>query len=259
MCNLVSVGTNRKSIIDLAAASRTPAPPDSLELPFYYVASAFDFPFLLVLRHNGEWDLARWGLVPFWTKTLEQATNIRRQTVNARSESMWQKPAFKEAANGGRCLIPVDGFFEFHHHGGKAYPFYIHLEGHPAFFLAGLRQTWRNPESLDPEVTCSIVTTSANTFMTEIHNKLPQPSERRMPVIVPAEQVHSWLSPATSVESLRAVVSSRPIPRLKAHAVNRTLNSAATRSNDATAQDHTFYPELAELVERLSLLTERYA
>jgi len=132
------VGTNRKSIIDLAAASHIPAPPDSLELPFYYVASAFDFPFLLVLRHNGEWDLARWGLVPFWTKTLEQATNIRRQTVNARSESMWQKPAFKEAANGGRCLIPVDGFFEFHHHGGKAYPFYIHLEGHSGFLSGGI-------------------------------------------------------------------------------------------------------------------------
>jgi putative SOS response-associated peptidase YedK len=254
----VSVGTNRKSIIELAAASHTPALPESLELPFFYVAFAFDFPLLPVLRNNGEWQLARWGLVPFWTKTLEQATKIRRQTVNARSESMWQKPAFKEAVTQDRCLIPVDGFFEFHHHAGKAYPFYIYLEGSAAFFLAGLRQTWRNPESPAPETTCSIVTTSANTFMAEIHNKLPQPSERRMPVIVPAEQIHSWLSPATPVETLRAIVSSRPIPQLKAHAVNRSLNSAATRINDAAALDPVSYPELAEMFARLSL-TERHA
>ena len=128
MCNLISVGRNRKRVLTIPGI---PAPPEQPELPLYYVASAFDTPPLPVLRADREWELAKWGLVPHWTRTVAQAKKIRAGAVNARSESMWERPAFELAARNGRCLILVDGFFEFHHHLGVAFPFYIYLGGHP--------------------------------------------------------------------------------------------------------------------------------
>jgi len=114
MCNLVSIGRNNKSKRRLPGGW---TPPEQLDLPLYYVASAFDFPRLPVLRGDRQWELAKWGLVPYWTRSEEKAKQIRTGSVNARSESMWTKPAFEAAALNGRCLILVDGFFEFHHHG----------------------------------------------------------------------------------------------------------------------------------------------
>ena len=249
MCNLVSIGRNRKS------KHRVPGiwtPPEQLELPLYYVASAFDFPLLPVLRADREWELVRWGLVPYWTRTEEKAKQIRTGTVNARSESMWTKPAFEEAARNGRCLIFVDGFFEFHHHDGVAYPFHVYLEGHYDFFLAGLRDMWTNPANGEKEITCSIVTTAANSFMREIHNKLPQAEERRMPVIVPADWADLWLDSATPMETLLRIVSPREIPEMRAHPVARTLNSTKTRINESSAQEPVEYEELKEVMSLIS-------
>jgi putative SOS response-associated peptidase YedK len=245
MCNLVSIGRNRKSRRGVPGKW---TPPEQLELPLYYVAFAFDFPLLPVLRADGEWELARWGLVPYWTRTEEKAKQIRTSAVNARSESMWTKPAFEEAARNGRCLILVDGFFEFHHHAGVAYPFHVYLEGNPDFFMAGLRDTWINPANGKKEVTCSIVTTAANSFMREIHNKLPQPEERRMPVVVPADWAEAWLSSATPMEVLLRIVSTREIPEMRAHPVARTLNGPKTRANKPTAQEPVDYAELTDVM-----------
>jgi len=244
MCNLISIGRNRK-----ARGPGPWAPPEQLDLPLYHVASAFDFPLLPVLRADKRWELARWGLIPYWTRTEEKARQIRTGAVNARSESMWTRPAFEAAARSGRCLILVDGFFEFHHHAGAAYPFYIYLEGHPDFFLAGLRDTWMNPATGTEEVTCTIVTTAASSLMREIHNKLPQPEERRMPVIVPVERADAWLNPATPVEELSGIVATREVPQMRAHPVARTLNHPKTRNNQASAQEPVDYPELSELAE----------
>ena len=245
MCNLVSIGRNRKT------RPGAWSPPEQMDLPLYHVASAFDFPPLPVLRAGGQWELARWGLIPYWAKSEEKARQIRTGAVNARSESMWTKPAFEAPAKTGRCLILVDGFFEFHHHGGAAYPFYIYLDGHPDFFMAGLRDEWTNPGSQAVETTCSIVTTAANSFMREIHNKLPQPEERRMPVIVPPERVEAWLDPTTPMETLQKIVATREIPQMRAHPVARTLNSARTRVNVPVAQEPVQYEELRDLTARL--------
>ncbi len=249
MCNLVSIGRNR------TGKRRGPGvwePPEQLDLPLYYVASAFDFPPLAVLRADRQWELARWGLIPYWTKTEEKAKQIRTGAVNARAESMWRKPAFEEPAKHGRCLILVDGFFEFHHHAGAAYPFHVYLEGHPDFFMAGLRDAWVNPTTGESEVTCTIVTTAANSFMREIHNKLPQAEERRMPVIVPMDRAEAWLDPDTPMEELLGIVSTREIPEMRAHPVTRSINGAKTRSNEPGAQEPVEYPELAAVVSLLS-------
>ena len=85
MSNLISVGRNRKRVLTIPGI---PDPPEQPELPLYYVASAFDTPPLPVLRADREWELAKWGLVPHWTRTVVQAERIRAGAVNARSESM---------------------------------------------------------------------------------------------------------------------------------------------------------------------------
>jgi putative SOS response-associated peptidase YedK len=249
LCNLISVGRNRKRVLTIPGI---PAPPEQPELPLYYVASAFDTPPLPVLRADREWELAKWGLVPHWTRTVAQAKKIRAGAVNARSESMWERPAFELAARNGRCLILVDGFFEFHHHLGVAFPFYVFLDGHPDFFMAGLRDMWTNPDTGETEVTCTVVTTAANSFMREIHNKLPDPEERRMPVIVPADQAEAWLSLSTPIEKLKRIVSTREIPEMCAHNVSRTLNNAKKRVNDPSAQEPVDYPELDRILAFLA-------
>jgi len=249
LCNLISVGRNRKGSLTTPGIS---TPPEQLEIPLYYVASAFDAPPLPVLRADGEWELAKWGLVPRWTRTVAQAKRMRTGTVNARSESMWEKPAFEQAARDSRCLILVDGFFEFHHHLGVAFPFYIYLDGHPDFFIAGLRDKWSNPDTGETEVSCTVVTTSANSYMREIHNKLPDPEERRMPVIVPADQVDAWLGLATPIEKLKRIVSTHEIPEMRAHPVSRALNNSKKRANDPSAQEPVDYPELSRVLASLA-------
>jgi len=249
LCNLISVGRNRKRNLSTPGIS---TPPEQLELPLYYVASAFDAPLLPVLRTDREWELAKWVLVPHWTRTVAQAKRMRAGAVNARSESMWGKPAFELAARNSRCLILVDGFFEFHHHLGVAFPFYVYLDGHPDFFMAGLRDTWTNPDTGQTEVTCTVVTTAANSFMREIHNKLPYPEERRMPVIVPVHQVDAWLSFATPIEELKRIVSTRTIPEMRAHPVSRAINNARKRANDPSAQEPVDYPELNPILAFLA-------
>jgi putative SOS response-associated peptidase YedK len=249
LCNLISVGRNRKPNLTTPGIS---PPPERLELPLYYIASAFDAPPLPVLKANGEWELAKWGLVPHWTRTVEHAKRMRTGAVNARSESMWEKPAFEQAARNSRCLILVDGFFEFHHHLGVAFPFYVYLDGHCDFLIAGLRDKWGNPDTGETEITCTVVTTAANSFMSEIHNKLPDPAERRMPVIVPSDQVNAWLSLATPIEKLKTIVSTREVPEMRAHPVSRSLNNAKKRANDPSAQEPADYPELNRILAFLA-------
>jgi putative SOS response-associated peptidase YedK len=124
---------------------------------------------------------ARWGLIPRWTKDLASVAH----TINARAETIEEKGVYKEAFAQRRCLVPADGFYEWRHHGKTATPLCITLASHRPFSFAGLWETWRNPAGL--EVTSfTIVTTSANPFMSGIH--------LRMPVLIARDQRHRWLT-----------------------------------------------------------------
>lgn len=127
-----------------------------------------------------EMAMLRWGLVPAWSKDLGAGTKM----INARGESVAEKPAFREAMARRRCLVPATGFFEWKAVPGRKQPFAITVPERPLFAFAGLWETWR-PRDGEAIETFTIVTTDANEAIAAIHD--------RMPVILPKEAEDAWL------------------------------------------------------------------
>ena len=129
-------------------------------------------------------DLLRWGLIPSWAKDRSVASKM----INARAETVAEKPAFRAAYAKRRCLVPADGFYEWRSEGGAKQPFRIGMKGGAPFAFAGLWESWTDAENDNEAVqTFTIVTTSANAKLHPIHH--------RMPVILPQDRYAAWLDP----------------------------------------------------------------
>lgn len=134
--------------------------------------------------------LLRWGLVPFWAKELK----IGAKMINARSETVATKPAFRAAFKSRRCLVVADGFFEWKKEGTGKQPYYISRRDAQPYCMAGLWETWKDPQPslFEDETangtieTCTILTTAANEFMAPLHDRMPV-------VMSDPEQVRFWL------------------------------------------------------------------
>jgi len=148
-----------------------------------------------------ELELCTWGLIPHWVKDEEQAKDLWNKTLNARGESLLEKPSFKQAAENGRCVIPLDGFFEHHHKNGKTFPHFIKHKDQRSLFVAGLRSNWINPVTGEESNTCTIVTTKGNELMSHIHNN-PKLNEPRMPLVLDDVSARDWLHADTSIQEL---------------------------------------------------------
>ena len=161
-----------------------------------YHASGFDHPLVPVLIDTTKKiELYSWGLIPYWTKSALDAVKISNTTINARAETMFEKPAFREPARNRRCLVVTDGFFEHHHKAGKTFPYHIKLKNDEPMTLAGIWDEWVDAASGIVRRTYAIVTTAANPLMTKIHNN-PKASEGpRMPLILPKQVERDWIRP----------------------------------------------------------------
>ena len=158
-----------------------------------------------------EW--MRWGLVPSWAKD----PSIGSKMINARSETVQEKPSFRTAFQRRRCLIPADGFYEWKKSGGKApsVPYFIHTVDHRPFAFAGLWEFWRSAEGEDLR-SCTILTTQANSFMAPIHD--------RMPVILSGDGMGDWLGPGNSAIWMD-LLKPFPAEKMAAHPVSTYVNS----------------------------------
>ncbi len=125
----------------------------------------------------------RWGLVPSWA----QDPAIGNRMINARAETLAQKPAFRAAYRSRRCLVLADGFYEWRKEGGRKQPFYVRLRSGKPFAFAGLWESWRSPQD-ETLLSCTIITTEANELLAPIHE--------RMPVILDPAVYDLWLDPA---------------------------------------------------------------
>jgi putative SOS response-associated peptidase YedK len=157
-----------------------------------------------------ELAMFRWGLVPFWAED----PTIGNRMINARAESVAEKPAFREAYRRRRCLILADGFYEWRQEAHGKTPHYISLASGAPFAFAGLWEAWRDRESGDALQTATIVTTSARGFMSELHH--------RVPVVLEAETGRRWL--AGDAGLLEEVTESAA--RFRAWPVDRAVNDA---------------------------------
>lgn len=178
--------------------------------PNHNVAPTQDVP---VILPNHQLTLFRWGLIPFWAKDL----SIGNKMINARAETIDEKPSFKHSLQQKRCLVVADGFYEWKKDGSTKRPYRITLKNQGIFGFAGLWDTWRSPTG-DIINSCSIITTTPNDLMVPIHN--------RMPVILPREVEHVWLDQSI-VESgfLKSLLVPYPADQMMAYEVSTLVNS----------------------------------
>jgi len=162
-----------------------------------YHTGAFSNPQYPIITAEEEIQVFQWGLIPFWTRRDSDAQEVRRMTYNAKAETVFDKPSFREPILSKRCLVPSTGYFEYHHNeDGSTTPFYIYLLTEEIFSLAGIYDIWVNRQTGEIFQTFSVITTEANPFTAAIHNGGKNP--RRMPVILSPEDEGKWLDPDLS-------------------------------------------------------------
>jgi putative SOS response-associated peptidase YedK len=209
--------------------------------PIYY-ASGFDHPDLPVITNEkDEVQMLNWGLIPRWTKSAADVVKIQNQTLNARSETVFEKPAFKESVRERRCLIIVDGFYEHHHKNKKTFPHHIVRKDREPMTLAGIWDTWRG-NGLE-RTTVSIVTTKANQLMQSIHNNPKTSDGPRMPLILSAEKEKGWLQ-LDDEKSIQELMSPFDDKEMEAYTVPRLKGKQAVGNTESAITKYD-YPELS--------------
>ena len=163
------------------------------DLPAHH-KSGFAHPKLLIYTAQDPFKpiIAHWGLIPHWVKDSVLKNKLWNSTINARGETIAEKPSFRDAFKSKRCLVYVDGFFEHHHQDGEAYPFFIYNQDQSPICMAGLWSEWTDRQSGEVWTSFSLVTTKANEMMTKIHNN-PKAKEARMPVLLNEQEAELWL------------------------------------------------------------------
>lgn len=190
--------------------------------PRYNIAPQQNVPVITALQSDRILDGFRWGLVPGWAKDA----SVGQKMINARSETLTEKPSFRTALVRRRCLIPADGFYEWERHAdGSRHPVHFRLRSGEPFAFAGLWEEWQEPSTNELLRTCAIVTTSANETVGRVHD--------RMPVMLARDLEDIWLD--MSVRDT-ALLSSFCVPfpdsDMEAFAVSRRVNSPANEGPD---------------------------
>lgn len=185
-------------------------------VPRYNVAPSQS---VLVIPNDGsnKADFFKWGLIPSWAKD----PSIGERMINARAETLAEKPSFRSAYKYHRCLVLADGFYEWQSQSGlkTKVPHFIHLKDGKPFAFAGLWERWQSPDGSEIHTT-AIITTAPNPLMAPIHN--------RMPVILPRDAYAHWLNPSPqSPLDLQSLLVPYPPDEMEAYPVSTLVNSPA--------------------------------
>jgi len=193
-----------------------------------YHADGFTFLKMPVITQENPRNiqLFNWGLIPSWVKTKIDADKLKVQTLNARSETVFEKPSFRSSIKHQRCLVPADGFFEWMDVSGKKIPHYIFMKGKKIFCFAGIYSDWADKETGELMQTFSILTTSANPMMEKIHNL-----KHRMPVIVDPSEYQSWLQKDTTTEKINSFFHPYPEENMDYYPISKRITSRTEDSN----------------------------
>ena len=191
-----------------------------LLVPSYNIAPT---QLVLVVRQVSDHrtlDSMKWGLVPSWAKDPA----IGSRMINARSETVAEKPSFRSAIKHRRCLIPSSGFYEWLREGTSKTPYYLHLKDGSPMVYAGLWESWKSPEGEVVE-SCSILTTEANSLIAAIHD--------RMPVILHPSEYPFWLN-RDMVDPQKLIRLYQPYPAdlIEMHQVSQMVNSARNQGSE---------------------------
>ncbi len=171
-----------------------------------------------------EWAIVQWGLVPSWSKD----PSIGSRMINARAETVADKPSFRAAFRRRRCLVPADGFYEWQRSGSSKQPYYIAMQDGAPFAFAGLWEYWEGADGSALE-SCTLLTTEPNELMVSIHS--------RMPVIIARQDYDDWMSSGSEDETrdlslLRHLLRPYPAREMKAYPVTKYVNSPRNEGVD---------------------------
>jgi len=214
MCGRFTLTKNSEDVAQAFGLSPPPAGHDEVpEFPARYNIAPSQPVGVIVEDRNSskrELRLMVWGLIPSWAKD----PSIGAKLINARSETVTEKPSFRAAFKYRRCLIPADGFYEWQKaQGGPKQPFYFSMAGSGLFAFAGLWESWNDIE------TCTILTTSAHSLLQTIHD--------RMPVILQPDDYARWLDPRLqNAPDLKELLQPYPDDSMEAIPVSTRVNSA---------------------------------
>ena len=202
MCGRFTLKSPGRMKFDRIDHSNSPA-----LLPRYNIAPSQNV--LTVLQHDGVREAAflQWGLIPSWSKD-------GKGFINARSETIEDKPSFSDSFQRRRCLIPADGFYEWQRSGKIAQPYFFQMRDESPFAFAGIWDVWQGDGKVI--ASCAIITTTANELLACIHD--------RMPVILPSESQDSWLDHDSAPRTLRNLLAPFPASEMVSHAVSYDVN-----------------------------------
>ncbi len=207
MCGRYSLTTSEDHLVEVFDV-----PPVTFDYRARYnIAPSQDVPVVASDRHGTRLGLLRWGFVPAWA----DGPSIGSRMINARAESLLDKPAFKEAVVARRCLVPADGFYEWTKEGDRKVPYWIHAPDREPMGLAGIWERWHRGGT-EPVYSMAIITVDANEGIKHLHD--------RMPAIVHAVDRKAWLDAETPIADALSLL--KPYEQaLEAYAVSTLVNS----------------------------------
>jgi len=167
---------------------------------------------VIVQREHVEMVMMQWGLIPHWMKDPKKSMH----PINAKAETLAEKPMFCGLLKNKRCLIPASGFYEWKKDGTRKIPYYIHLKDSPLFAFAGLYDVWYDACN-EAHLTFTIITTDANELVAPLHD--------RMPVILKEEDENRWLTgDAPTIDEMKKVLDPYPPSEMEAYPVSSRVN-----------------------------------
>ena len=218
MCGRFTLTTTPHELLEAFPGLLLPQAKDALE-PRFNIAPSQP---VAVISNDGKYQLSfyNWGLIPSWAKDIK----IGHRMINARAETLSEKPSFKAAYRYRRCIIPTSGFYEWQRDTARKtkIPHYIHMASKLPFAMAGLWEIWRNSDGSEIR-SCNIITTTPNQLIALIHN--------RMPVILPPNAYNLWLDPREqSPLALDPLLQPYPADYMAAYPVSTFVNSPGNDS-----------------------------
>ena len=223
-----------------------------------YHLSGFTHPEVPIFVYTEEAGLElrpmQWGLIPAWCKDVLTATKIWNQTINARSESMYEKPSFRSAASQRRGIVLLQSFYEHHHFGKQTYPFNIRLKTDEPMFVAVLWEEWTDKTTGELKPTFSIVTVEGNELMATLHNN-PKLEGPRMPLILKEADLDHWLMGNGKDMKDQILELCKPLAseELHMHSVQKLRGKVALGDVEQATQPFE-YPELMFDTELMEVL-----
>jgi putative SOS response-associated peptidase YedK len=209
---------------------------------YYNYMNGYDHQSLPVLKASSPDKISKcnWGLVASWAKDSAHANMLRKGCLNAKSEEIFEKPSYRNIIRKNRCLIFLNGIYEWRHLSkNDKYPYLISIKNQKAFACAGVHETWLDKLTGETRETCSIITTNANSLMAKIHN-----SGLRMPVMFTKENMQKWIEPNLTDSQIIDLMKPLDESYMQAHTVIKINPKTPEVFNNPEVKKEVEYPQI---------------